>query len=102
VLLIAGAQIRAVSGSWGLLGATAAVFIAFAVVLPFLARFVARGVLWRAAFRSLAMFCIGRRPCVRVIVELSAAFGIPAQAESVLSLPFRQRLRGVVSAEAPK
>jgi ACR3 family arsenite efflux pump ArsB len=41
-LLIAGGQVRALTGVWKLLGAVAMVFAAYAGVVPFLARWVAR------------------------------------------------------------
>lgn len=74
VLLIAGVQIRAVSGSWRLLGATAAVFIAFAAVVPFLARFVARRFGLAVAEQRTIIFSAGTR---NSFVVLPLALALP-------------------------
>lgn len=74
VLLIAGAQIRAVSGSWRLLGATAAVFVTFAAVVPFLARFAARRFGLAAAEQRTVVFSAGTR---NSFVVLPLALALP-------------------------
>lgn len=74
VLLIAGAQIRTVSGSWKLLGATAAVFIAFAAIVPFLARFVARRYGLIIAEQRTIIFSAGTR---NSFVVLPLALALP-------------------------
>lgn len=89
VLLIAGAQIRAVSGSWGLLGATAAVFIAFAAVVPFLARFVARRFGLATAEQRTIIFSAGTR---NSFVVLPLALALPSGWELAAAIIVLQSL----------
>jgi ACR3 family arsenite efflux pump ArsB len=89
VLLIAGAQIRAVSGSWRLLGATAAVFIAYAVVVPFLARFVARRFGLATAEQRTVIFSTGTR---NSFVVLPLALALPAGWELTVAIIVLQSL----------
>jgi ACR3 family arsenite transporter len=75
VLLIAGAQIRAVSGSWTLLGATAVVFAVYAGVVPLLARFVARRFGLGTPGQRTVIFSAGTR---NSFVVLPLALALPA------------------------
>jgi len=83
VFLIAGAQIRAVSGAWGLLGAATAVFVGYAILMPFLARGVARcfGVELRA--RRTVSFSAGTR---NSFVVLPLALSLPAGWELTIAV----------------
>lgn len=89
VLLIAGAQIRAVSGSWGLLGATAAVFVAFAAIVPFLARFVARRFGLTTNEQRTVIFSAGTR---NSFVVLPLALALPAGWELAAAIIVLQSL----------
>lgn len=73
VLLIAGAQIRTVSSSWELLGATAGVFLAYALVVPFPARFVARRFRLTSTEQRTVIFSAGTRNSF-VVLPLALAF----------------------------
>lgn len=88
VLLIAGAQIRAVSGSWGLLGATA-VFIVFAAIVPFPARFVARRFGLAAVEQRTVIFSAGTRNSFLV---LPLALALPAGWELAAAIIVLQSL----------
>jgi arsenite transporter len=89
VLVIAGAQIRAVSGSWRLLGATAAVFLAYAAIVPFLARFVARRVGLATAGQRTIIFSAGTR---NSFVVLPLALALPAGWELTAAIIVLQSL----------
>ncbi len=89
VLLIAGAQIRAVSGSWRLLGATAVVFIAFAAIVPFVARFVARRFGLATAEQRTIIFSAGTR---NSFVVLPLALALPAGWELAAAIIVLQSL----------
>jgi arsenite transporter len=89
VLLIAGAQIRALSGWWGFLGATAAVFIAFAATVPFLARWVARRFGLTSTEQRTVIFSAGTR---NSFVVLPMALALPAGWELAAAIIVLQSL----------
>lgn len=89
VLLIAGAQIRAVQGAWALLGTAAGVFVAFAVLTPFLARFVARRLGLPLAAQRTVIFSAGTR---NSFVVLPLALALPSGGEVAAALIVLQSL----------
>jgi ACR3 family arsenite efflux pump ArsB len=74
VLIIAAAQIHSIRASWRLLGATAAVFFAFAMLAPWLARLVARRFGLAVAEQRTVIFSAGTR---NSFVVLPLAVGLP-------------------------
>lgn len=89
VFLIAGAQVRGLSGAWRLLGAVAAVFVAFAALVPFLARFVARRFGLATAEQRTVIFSAGTR---NSFVVLPLALALPPGWELAAALIVLQSL----------
>lgn len=89
VLLIAGAEIRSISGAWSLLGAVAAVFTAYALLMPFLARFVARRFGLSTTEQRTVIFSAGTR---NSFVVLPLALALPAGWELAAAIIVLQSL----------
>jgi ACR3 family arsenite efflux pump ArsB len=94
VLLIAGAQIRAVRGAWAVLGAATVVFVAFALLTPFLARFVARRLGLPPATQRTVIFSTGTR---NSFVVLPLALALPSGGEVAAALIVLQSLVELVA-----
>ncbi len=89
VLLIAGAQVRGLDASWQGLGAATLVFVIFALVVPFPARFVARRLGLSAAEQRTVIFSAGTR---NSFVVLPLALALPAGWEPVAAIIVVQSL----------
>lgn len=89
VFLIAGAQARAVGGAWGPLGAAAAVFVLFAALVPFPARWVARRFGLTPAEQRTVIFSAGTR---NSFVVLPLAMALPPGWELASALVVLQSL----------